>query len=165
VERGLENAPSFGAEIWLSAIIGFICLMVGLNFAKYSLARLSGKPYHTGVNWVAGPNAGQEVAYPELQGFTMLTDSAYFLFGLALIFEAIMLAVVTRSARWGRALLMLALAVAVIATAYNLFVVVRLFAAGVLPIPSLLAVAFGGYIVASEWRMLQSMKTGRALSA
>src|SRR4051812_26048827 len=116
----VNAAPGFGAEIWLSAIIGFICVMLGMNFARYTLARVAGTPYHTGVNWLVGPNAGQEVAYPELQGYVMLTESAYFLFGLALIFEAIMLAVITRSARFGGAILTLALLIALIATAYNL---------------------------------------------
>src|SRR5690348_125265 len=74
-----------GAEVWLSIILGLIFILIGKNFAVYSFAKLTGQTYHTNVNWTAGPNAGQEVAYPDLMGFVMLNDSAMLLFGLTLL--------------------------------------------------------------------------------
>ncbi|MGH7213799.1 MAG: hypothetical protein ACREIT_03430, partial [Tepidisphaeraceae bacterium] len=90
-----------------------------------------------------------------LQGFTALTDTAIFLFGLAMVFEAVALIAASRPTRARRALLALALLVTLVATAFNLFVTVRLFGAGITPWISLLAVAFGGYIAMYEWRLLQ----------
>ena len=55
----------------------------------------------------------------------------------------------------------LSLLIAIIATGYNLVVALMLFSTGVLPLFSLLAIAFGGYIVMHEWRLLQSHAAGR----
>ena len=155
------DAHSFGPEIWLSAIIGIVFILLGLNFAKYVGARMTGHTYHTGVNWLVGPKEGQEVDYSDLQGFVMLNDSAVFLFGLALVFEAIVLVAITRGTRFAPGLLVIALAVAVLATGYNAFVAILLFTAGALPLMSLLAVAFGGYIAMSEWKLLESLRGPR----
>jgi hypothetical protein len=55
-----------------------------------------------------------------------------------------------------RGLLAISLVLSVAATALNLYVCVRLFGIGVTPILSGLAVAFGGWIVLNEWRMLRA---------
>ena len=53
----------------------------------------------------------------------------------------------------------LALLVAVLATLYNLVVVIMLFSQGILPILSLLAVAFGGYLVMSQWTVFRASRS------
>jgi hypothetical protein len=147
-----------GAEVWLSAVIGVVLMLLGRSFGGYLLAKATGQPYHTNVSWTAGPNEGQEVAYWELEGFTALSDSAIWLFGLAMVLEAAVLAVVNTRFRAKVGLLRVALLVTVLATAYNLFVSFKVLAGGVLPIMSLLAVGFGGYIAVFEWRLLQQLR-------
>lgn len=149
-----------GAEVWLSAILGFVFLLLGRSFGAYLLARMTGQVYHTGVNWTAGPLEGQEVAYPDLQGFVMLNDSAMFVFGLTLLMEAAVIAVVGTRFRYVRPLVQLALAVAAVATAYNAYACARLLGANVMPIFSLLAVAFGGYIAFYLWNVLKALPAG-----
>jgi len=146
-----------GAEVWLSVILGVIFILIGKSFAAYSFAKLTGNPYHTGVNWVAGPNAGQEVAYPDLQGFVMLNDSAMLLFGLTLLLEAAVMGTIVTRFRYKRALVMVALVLAVAATGFNLYAVMRLLSVNITPLVSLLAVGFGGYIAVHQWRLLQSL--------
>ena len=154
-----------GAEVWVSAIIGLIFLLLGRRFAIYLLSILSGKAFHTNVNWISGAKAGQEVGYRELEGFIYYNESAMFAFGLALIFEAAVLAVLNRNIPGKRPLIFLAMIIAGLATAYNLTVALMLFTIGTLPLFSLLAVAFGGYIVVLEWRMLQSQPRATAMRA
>jgi len=152
-----------GAEVWLSAILGLVFVMLGRNFATYLVSRMVGSVYHTGVSWTAGPLEGQEVAYPDLQGFVMLNDAAMFLFGLTLLVEAAVIAVVGTSFKFQRPLVAFALALAVAATAFNLYVTIRLFGANVMPIFSLLAVAFGGYIAFYLRTVLRQMPAARAV--
>src|SRR3954463_11785984 len=68
VERDPDAFVGTGADMWLSGAVGVLFLLLGLSFGKSLVARLTGGTYHTGVNWVAGPKAGQEVTYPELEG-------------------------------------------------------------------------------------------------
>ena len=150
--------PGVGAEVWLSAVIGVVLMLMGRSFGGYLLAKVTGQPYHTNVSWTAGPKEGQEVAYWELDGFTALSDSAIWLFGLAMVLEAVVLAVVNTRFKAKVGLLRVALFVTVVATAYNLFVSFKMLAGGVLPIMSLLAAGFGGYIAVFEWRLLQQLR-------
>ena len=145
--------PGIGAEVWLSAIIGIVLMLLKHSFAAWAVAALTGSAYHTNVNWTAGPNAGQEVAYWDLEGFTALEDAAVFLFGFALVLEAAVLAVVHSRVRSKRPLLLLAITITLVATALNLVVAGKLVGAGVTPLLSLLALGFGGYIAAYEWRL------------
>ena len=156
-----ESVAGIGAEVWLSAVVGVVFLLVGRRFAAYALSLLAHAPFHTNVNWLSGPKAGQEVAYRELEGFVFYNESAMFLFGLALLLEALMLAVIHARLAFSRPVIALALLIAIIATGYNLVVALMLFSTGVLPLFSLLAIAFGGYIVMHEWRLLQSHAAGR----
>ena len=156
-----------GAEVWLSAIIGAFLMLMGRSFAGWLMAKLTGQPYVTGATWAPGNDhgypAGSPVGYWELEGFVALNDSAIFLFGLAMVLEALVLALVGTRFRRKVGLVTLALAMTVAATAYNLFVGGKLLSAGLLPLMSLLAVAFGGYIAMYEWRLLQSLRaTSRA---
>src|SRR5688572_21751848 len=82
-----------GAMLWVSIILGLLCMWMGVNFAKYLFATLSGRGYHTGAQWTGGPKAGQEVAYWDLQGAVAWTEAGIFLFGLAMVLEGIALAI------------------------------------------------------------------------
>jgi hypothetical protein len=136
-------------------------MMYGRNFASYLLAKLKGAEFHTGVNWAVGPNAGQEVAYWDLQGATAWTETGIFLFGLAMIMEAVALAIV-RSRRGGkRFIVTLSLGVVVLATIINLVTAVKVLNAGPIPLISGLAVAFCGYMAMYQWKLLQLLTPGR----
>jgi hypothetical protein len=150
-------SAGIGAEVWLSLIIGLILMMVGQSFARYAVAKLRGQPFHTNVNWTDGPKAGQEVEYYELEGFTAWTDTGIFLFGLAMVLEAAMLAIIYSRLGGKRALTGLALFVTILATGLNVYVCVKLFGGGIMPLMSALAVAFGGYMAIYEWRLLQEL--------
>src|SRR4051812_534805 len=63
-----QLADGVGAEVWISAALGVIFLLVGRTFAAYCIAKLTGQAFHTNVVWQAGAKAGQEVEYPELEG-------------------------------------------------------------------------------------------------
>jgi len=150
-----EGGGSIGADVWLSAIIGLIFVLLGRRFARYLMATINGKDFPTGANWIAGPKQGQPVSYAELQGYVMYNEAAMFLFGLALLFEAAMLTVIHSRMGFKRPMIMLAMLVAFAATVLNLIVSLMLFSTGTLPLFSLLAVAFGGYILVHEWNLLQ----------
>ena len=150
--------PGIGAEVWISAILGVIFMLLGRQFASYLLATMSGRNYETGVNWVQGPNAGQPVHYFDLEGGIAWTESGLFLFGVALVLEAIILLAVYRSWSYKRVLLMVALALSIVATLQNIVVAAVLFQKNIMPIMTLLAVAVGGYIAAYEWRLLKTIR-------
>jgi hypothetical protein len=162
-EGHFDRSPGIGAEVWLSAILGVILMLVGMSFAKWALVSMAGATYDTGLTWGAPipdqPNQhaeGSPIGYWELSdGVTALQDMAIFLFGLAMVLEAVVLVVVHSRVRSKRPLLFFALAITLIATALNLIVAGKLFAASVLPFLSLLCVGFGGYIAAYEWKLLK----------
>jgi hypothetical protein len=159
--RAVSNPPRasmIGAEVWISLILGVIFCYMGWNFARWGIATLTHQPYHTNVKWTAGPKDGQEVDYLELTGHQALSDSAVLAFGVALILEAAVLAFAMSKRGMRRGLVAFALITTVLVTAYNLFAIVKLFSEG-LPIISLLAVAFGGYIAMYESAMLKSGTT------
>src|SRR5205085_10751284 len=85
------------------------------------------------------------------------TDSAVFLFGAAMLLFAASRAMLVTAFRGSRALAALALILMVAATAYNLYIALRLFGGG-LPIVSLLLAAFGGYLVDEQWALLQDLR-------
>jgi hypothetical protein len=145
------------AQIWLSAIIGLILLAIGRAFAQFLIAKLTGHEFHTGVIWQSGDLAGQEVSYFQLQGYTAFSDAAIFCFGLALILEAIVLAVVRRNTSANRALLAAALFITACTTAFNIVVAILLLQISILPLLSALAVAYGGYISIYEWQLLKRL--------
>jgi hypothetical protein len=144
-------------QVWLSGIIGLLLVMFGWNFARFSIAKLTGQTFHTGVNWTSGEKAGQEVDYFDLQGYTAYTDAGIFLFGLAMVLEAVLLATVRNNTPASRAIVGFTLLVTVLATALNILVVGLLLKTGILPLMSGLAVAYGGYMAAYEWQMLKDL--------
>lgn len=150
---------TLGADVWVSVIIGLLMIFMGINFGKFLIARVSGQPYHTGVNWTEGPlanSANPEVAYFDLQGFTAWTDMGVFLFGLVLLLEAgarAMMAI--RPGGASRLVLMAAIGLTFATVLLNGFVCFRLMSNQITPLISGLAVAFGGWILVDEWRMLR----------
>jgi hypothetical protein len=152
-------APSSGVsgDVWFNVVVGMILLFLGRNFLFWAMATLTGQPFHTHVNWTDGPNNGQEVSYFDLQGFTALTETGMFLFGVAILFEAAVVALEQiKPSGPARALVMLALGLTVLCTLFNLFVSIRLMSVGVVPLMSGLAVAFGGYMIVSIRGVLQN---------
>lgn len=149
--------PGLPAQVWLSAILGIVFMMMGWTFARFMMAKLSGQPFNTGVNWVAGPKAGQPVEYFELQGYTAYTDTAIFLFGLAMVLEAVVLVVARRNNATSRILLSFALALTVGMVIFNVIVAGMLFQAGITPLSSILAIAFGGWMAMFEWQLMKQM--------
>lgn len=158
---GYDAYDSSGGEIWFNVIVGVIFLLLGGTYFSYTVATLTHQPYHTKTTWQTGPKAGQEVTYPELQGNPMLSDSAMFFFGLAVLADAVLRFVLAR--RSGvKAVVIVAFALTAGATAYNLYVVALLQKAGVLPLLSLLAVAFGGYMAFQQWGTLKAIQAAEA---
>jgi hypothetical protein len=161
--------PGVGAEVWLSAIVGVVLMLFGMTFAKWALTTMVGGTYSTGLTWGAPvpgqPNQhpeGSPIAYWDLAGFTALQDAALFLFGFAMVLEAVVLLAVHSRLRAKVPLLLVALTVTLTATVLNLVVCAKIVAAGALPLMSLLAVGFGGYIAVYEWRLLQHFRAARA---
>src|SRR5688572_14557928 len=108
--------PGIGAEVWVSAIVAIVLMLFGRTFATWAITTMSGGTFHTNVKWTAGPNTGNEVAYWDLEGFTALQDAAIFLFGFAMLLEAIVLVVIHSRIRAKRPLLALALLITLVAT-------------------------------------------------
>ena len=52
-----------GGMVWVSVILGSLCIWLGRRFPSYLLAKLSGRGFHTETNWISGPKTGQEVGY------------------------------------------------------------------------------------------------------
>ena len=150
---GYDPGYSVGAEVWISVIFAIVYMFIGFNFARYVAAKVTGGTYHTNVNWTAGEKAGQEVDYYDLQGGTAHSDSAMFLFGLALLLEAIAMLIAHSGAPGKKFFVGFALFVTLLATAYNLFVIVKLFGMGITPLMSVIAVAIGGYMATYQWRL------------
>ena len=91
----------------------------------------------------------------------MLSDAAIFLFGCALLIEAALMLFANAARPTARFMLRLAFLVSLAATIFNLYAAARLFGIGILPLMSLLAIAFGGYMASYQWKLLQSMSPGR----
>jgi hypothetical protein len=146
-----------GADVWVSLIVGLLMIYMGLNFGKFLAAKLGGQPYHTNVNWTEGLQAGTEVGYFDLQGFAAWSDMGVFLFGLVLLLEAGAKAILAiRPGAASRLILIAAIGLTLATVLLNLFVCVRLMSVQITPIISGLAVAFGGWILVDEWRMLKN---------
>ena len=159
---GDHPLPPAGAEVWLSLVIGVILMWVGRSFALYLSATIVGRTYDTGARWTTPDRAGQPVSYFQLQGYTAYSDSAIFLFGLAMVLEGLALAHVHSRMGGKLPVLMVALVLSVAATLYNLVVAGILMSAGFTPLMSALAVAFGSYMAVYQWKLLRFLRTGAA---
>ena len=88
-----------------------------------------------------------------------------FSFGLALLAEAAVLVAAGTNAKFQRPFAGIGFFLAFIATAYNLIVAGIFFNAGILPLMSLVAVAFGGYMATYLWRLFQSPQIAHPLQS
>jgi hypothetical protein len=149
------SAMALAGDVWISLIVGVLLIVMGFRFAKYAACALAGRTYDTGVTWTDGPNAGTPVGFWELDGHEALTDTAMFLFGLVLALDAgAMVAGAVLSGRAARTIVVAFMALTIAGTLFNLYAAIVLWAAGIVPILSALAVAFGGYIFVSQARQL-----------
>ena len=153
-------APAIGADAWFNTIIGLLCLFLGRMFGAYLIARATGNPFHTGVEWQTGDKAGQEVAYPDLDGHQMLVDAGIFLFGMAVLLEVVVKALIGLRFRVSRAVVGIVLILAIATTVVNCVASYKLMSDGTAPLMSGLAAAFGGYIVFDAWRILADSRIG-----
>ncbi len=156
--QATDDIDALPAVMWFNVIVGIIFLLMGQRFGGYALAKLSHQPYHTKVNWMAGPKAGQEVEYFELEGKPALDESAKFLFGLAVLADTALCFAIFRRSRLRVILVGTAFAITALATGYNLYVAGVLQSMGVLPLISLLAVAFGGYMAFQQWTIIKAIR-------
>lgn len=147
--------PPAASSIWISLIVGLICLMLGWSFARYLIAVAAGKPFETGVNWVSGDKAGQPVTYFELQGGTAWTDLGFFSMGVALILDAALMLLATRRPIPNQPLVMAALAVTGFTLLLNLGLAGYLLTLGIMPIASMLLILVGGFVLFDQVPMLK----------
>ena len=158
-EPPMTQGMLLGAEVWLAGILGIIFMLFGKNFGIWLAKTITGATYHTNVTWSQGhPLAGQEVPYTQLDasmGMPFWTDASVFLFGLAMVFEALVLTA-SSSSRLRRPLITTALGITILAIGFNLFAIAKLMSNGITPIISLLATAFGVYIAMYEWALLKA---------
>lgn len=147
-----------GGEVWFSTIVGLIFIFLSRSFPIWLVCTLTGRSFATGVIWNAGPKAGQPASYWELQGHTALSDMAIFLFGLAVIVEAAMYLVWLRNSNRLKAVTCVALALTALATGLNLVTTFVLWSQGIMPLISLLAVAFGGWMFVQQRGLLSWLR-------
>jgi hypothetical protein len=150
-----DDPIPFSGMIWFNACVALLLIFMGRSFPSYVIAKATGQPFHTGVNWTSGDKAGTEVDYFDLQGHTALSDSGIFFFGVVILAEAAVLLLLSKG-RATRGLLRITFLLTVVVTAWNLFVMIKLFQFGVLPVLTLLAVAYAGYIASEQRQMLKS---------
>jgi uncharacterized membrane protein YhaH (DUF805 family) len=146
--------------MWITVILALIFLALGRQFASYAIATAGHRPFHTQAFWDSGPKAGEEVDYHELAGLAYWSDSAMLFFGIALLVSGASLAVATL--RWhGRRLFgWLAMIVIIAAAVYNGFVAVKLVAADITPLLSLLCIGLGGYEIYLQYRAIKPLTGG-----
>lgn len=161
-----------GVEMWMTAAIGVLFLFFGLAFAKHLFAATSPYPpiAGTGIVWSQGtPDAGKEVPpnqlaephkteyFQRIEGrkLLILGDASLLAFGCALILDALVRLLYRIGVPGRRALVGLALALTAAAVAFNLLVIAKLFAAGITPLYSFMAFAFGGLVLYLQWQLFQ----------
>lgn len=159
VPYAMAEPPGVGAaEVWLSVFVGLVLMFMGQEFARWAITTLAGGTYDTGVEWLTPEKRGQLVPYWEIQGHAALMDSAVFLFGFAMLAEGVLLGLSRlMPLRW-RLLVLLALVIAVIVTAYNAAVLLIMLADGYTPLAPLLAVGFGGWMIFTQAAILRARR-------
>lgn len=147
--------PAPGPDAFLSLAIGAVLMMIGRGFAEWLIATLRGITYDTGVNWQVGPKAGQAVMYWDLEGFTALSETTVFLFGVALVIEGAVLITARAMPGMWRKMLFGSFLLTVLAAAANaLAIVVMLVKDGPTPIWATLLAGLGAYSAWQQWRLL-----------
>jgi cytochrome c oxidase subunit IV len=156
-----NRPPSIGGDIWFSVVIGILLMFMGGTFARFAIAKITHRPFHTNYTWPDDDpkgRGGQEVDYFDLQGFTAWSDMGVFLFGVTLIFEAAAKAfIVMNPGAMSRYVLMLAIVLTLLAVILNIIAAMKMYSVDIIPLLSGLAIAFGGWILFDEWATLQRM--------
>ncbi|HEY7088131.1 MAG TPA: hypothetical protein VH518_08595 [Tepidisphaeraceae bacterium] len=143
-------APA-GADVWISIAIGALIQLMSTRFWSYAFSKLFGSEF----TWTFSDPSGAPITYPQTVFF--LGDLAMVLFGLVLIVEGIVF-MFSRSLP----LLMAALVLTVLATAFNLVYLIGMMSQGYgLQLMSALAVIFGVYIALSQWKMVSYLRAMR----
>lgn len=142
-EQG-DDKTAAGITIFVSLGLGLLFFLLGRAYGRYLLAILGNQPFHTGVKWVSGPKIGQEVAYFELDGFTALADMGCFWLAVALILEAIAFVALMLKLPWGRAVIWAGVILSGGAVLVNLYAVIRMVGAGMIPQISIVALLIAG---------------------
>lgn len=153
-QAAFASSPPVSGIVWFNIIVGLLLILLGRNFGHFLLSKATGQPFHTGFDWGPGERIG-EVPYFELAGYTAHTEAGMFLFGVAVLLEAGVVIMLAKRPASASPFLRVTLVLTFVATLWNLYVVALLLKAGMLPTMSLLAVAFGGYIVLDQWRLLK----------
>ncbi|CAN5451636.1 hypothetical protein BH09PLA1_BH09PLA1_36630 [soil metagenome] len=138
-------SESNAAEVWISLTVGAILLLMFPRFLSWVSSRLFG----THFNPFVAPD-GSVVPYTQVPEFW--GDLGPTLFGTVLIVEGIALMFARK-----RVVMMLALTLTVIATAYNLIYVITSFNPYGLANVSAFAAAFGVYIAMYQWKLIRTM--------
>jgi hypothetical protein len=151
-----------GVDVWISTVIGLLFVFMGLQFARFAMAKVTHRPFHSDpvYTWPDDdPRAGQEVAYFDLQGYVAWTEMCAFLFGLTLLFEAASKAAIAiRPGSVSRAVLVLAIVLTVATVVLNLYACALLMKSQITPLLSGIAVAFGGWVLFDEVNTLQATR-------
>jgi zinc-ribbon domain len=162
-------------DVWFSLVIGLVFLLLGRGVFS-DLAQIKG-PHPTNLVWSEGtPKANQPVTPDELQpdkrkeydaGLEAerqqaLTDGSMFLFGVALLVDAGTRLLVWLGLPGRRMILALGILVMLAAVAFNVYTISRLMRAGITPLLSLICVAFGGYVLFTQWITFRTTPAGRA---
>lgn len=162
--RPPEDRGNTMAIVWFNVIVGLLLIYLGRTFLSYLLARAGGHEFHTYVNWTTGPKEGQEVAYPELLGFTMLQDAGVFFFGVVVLLEAVLIGLFTLRSSRLNPLIYLGIFLAIACTLFNGYVILLVVGHNfLLPLISVFAVAFGGLIVVGLISLLRQAGQTEAL--
>ena len=135
-----------GAEVWISIAIGALLLLMQPRLMQYAAHKVFGSHFAPYLD----PQTGAEVPYTAQMDFW--SDLGITLFAFVLVVEGFALAFARK-----RAVVMVAFALTVLTTAYNLGYLVMTFSSGI-AILSAFAVAFGVYIAIFEWRLLNQFR-------
>lgn len=150
-----RDAAGAGPEIWLLLVVGIILMLVGRKFARWAFAAICGQTFDSGVKWVSGPNTGQMVPYWQIVGHEALSDCAMFLFGLAMALEGAAMAVAIALPRSWQGMYFASFLVSIVMTICNVVAAAVLLGDGTIPLISMLAVGFGGYMAMTQWSALR----------
>jgi hypothetical protein len=133
------------AETWLSIGVGVFVLLYWPRFLQWASSRM----FHTHFNEFTDTNTGAVVPYQHVPEFW--SDLGPALLGIVLIVDGLL---IFSRKPW---LVLFALVLTAISTAYNLFYVIWSFPQyGLAPL-SFLAVIFGGFILMTQWSAFRSL--------
>ena len=138
--------PGVGAEVWISIAIGALLLLMQPRLLQFLAHQVFGSHFSPYID----PQTGGEVPYTAQMDFW--SDLGITLFGFVLIVEGLALAFARK-----RSVVIVAFALTVLTTAYNLGYLVVSFTSGI-AILSAFAVAFGVYIAVAQWKMIQASR-------